>query len=89
MRSITASIWSPDPQVPPITTGVEPGARRIDRGEVSITAGASAPEKLVDEVIEAFAQRYEIKVEARVTAKENIAFNIPRELRAIEAAVAK
>jgi 4-hydroxy-3-methylbut-2-enyl diphosphate reductase len=43
----------------------------------------------VDEVIEAFAQRYDIKVEARVTAKESIAFNIPRELRAIEAAVAR
>jgi len=54
---------------------------------LGVSAGASAPEKLVDEVIEAFAQRYDIKVEARVTAKENIAFNIPRELRAIEAAV--
>ena len=56
---------------------------------LGVSAGASAPEKLVDEVIEAFAQRYDIKVEARVTAKENIAFNIPRELRAIEAAVAQ
>tara|TARA_R110002020_G_scaffold8652_16_gene34425 strand:- start:9396 stop:10367 length:972 start_codon:yes stop_codon:yes gene_type:complete len=56
---------------------------------LGVSAGASAPEKLVDEVIEAFAQRYEIKVEARVTAKENIAFNIPRELRAIEAAIAE
>ncbi|QQR35783.1 4-hydroxy-3-methylbut-2-enyl diphosphate reductase [Devosia oryziradicis] len=56
---------------------------------LGVSAGASAPEKLVDEVIEAFAQRYDIKVEARVTAKENIAFNIPRELRAIEAAVAR
>ena len=37
----------------------------------------------------AFALRYDIKVEARVTAKENIAFNIPRELRTIEAAVAR
>ena len=54
---------------------------------LGVSAGASAPEKLVDEVIEAFAQRYDIKVEARVTARENIAFNIPRELRTIEAAV--
>ncbi len=53
---------------------------------LGISAGASAPEKLVDEVIEAFAQRYDIKVEARVTARENIAFNIPRELRTIEVA---
>jgi 4-hydroxy-3-methylbut-2-enyl diphosphate reductase len=56
---------------------------------LGVSAGASAPEKLVDEVIEAFAQRYDIKVEARVTAKETIAFNIPRELRTIEAVVAR
>jgi 4-hydroxy-3-methylbut-2-enyl diphosphate reductase len=56
---------------------------------LGVSAGASAPEKLVDEVIEAFAQRFAIKVEARVTAKENIAFNIPRELRTIEAAVSR
>ncbi len=56
---------------------------------LGVSAGASAPEKLVDEVIEAFAQRFDIKVEARVTAKENIAFNIPRELRTIEAAVSR
>ncbi|HEV7292647.1 4-hydroxy-3-methylbut-2-enyl diphosphate reductase [Devosia sp. RR2S18] len=56
---------------------------------LGVSAGASAPEQLVDEVIEAFAQRYDIKVEARVTAKENIAFNIPRELRTIEAAIAR
>jgi 4-hydroxy-3-methylbut-2-enyl diphosphate reductase len=49
---------------------------------LGISAGASAPEQLVDEVIEAFAQRYAIKVESRVTARENIAFNVPRELRA-------
>ena len=60
------------------------GIRRL-----GVSAGASAPEKLVDEVIEAFAQRYDIKVEARVTAVENIAFNIPRELRTIEAAVGR
>ncbi|HEY0033907.1 MAG TPA: 4-hydroxy-3-methylbut-2-enyl diphosphate reductase [Devosia sp.] len=56
---------------------------------LGVSAGASAPERLVDEVIEAFAQRFAIKVEARVTAKENIAFNIPRELRTIEAAVSQ
>jgi 4-hydroxy-3-methylbut-2-enyl diphosphate reductase len=48
---------------------------------LGVSAGASAPEQLVDEVIEAFAQRYDIKVAARVTASENIAFNLPRELR--------
>ena len=56
---------------------------------LGVSAGASAPETLVDEVIEAFAQRYDIKVEARVTARENIAFNIPRELRTLEASVSR
>jgi 4-hydroxy-3-methylbut-2-enyl diphosphate reductase len=56
---------------------------------LGVSAGASAPEKLVDEVIEAFAQRFDIKVEARVSAIENIAFNIPRELRTIETAVGR
>lgn len=53
---------------------------------LGVSAGASAPEKLVDEVIEAFAQRYDIAVEARVTARENIAFNVPRQLRTVAVA---
>ncbi|MGJ8527041.1 4-hydroxy-3-methylbut-2-enyl diphosphate reductase [Maritalea sp.] len=48
---------------------------------LGITAGASAPEELVDEIIEAFGERYDISVSAKVTATENIAFNVPRELR--------
>jgi 4-hydroxy-3-methylbut-2-enyl diphosphate reductase len=49
------------------------------------SAGASAPEKLVDEVIEAFAQRYRLTVSTKVTAEERIAFNIPRVLRDLAA----
>jgi 4-hydroxy-3-methylbut-2-enyl diphosphate reductase len=52
------------------------GAERI-----GITAGASAPEVLVDEVIEAFAARYEVDVELVRTAEENVTFNLPRTLR--------
>ncbi|HEY8595553.1 MAG TPA: 4-hydroxy-3-methylbut-2-enyl diphosphate reductase [Devosiaceae bacterium] len=52
---------------------------------LGITAGASAPETLVDEIIEAFGERYAISVTSRVTAEENIAFNLPRELRVISA----
>jgi 4-hydroxy-3-methylbut-2-enyl diphosphate reductase len=48
---------------------------------LGITAGASAPEKLVDEVIEAFAQRFEIAVRASGEQREAIVFNLPRELR--------
>ncbi len=49
---------------------------------VGITAGASAPEVLVDEIIEAFKARYDATVETVTTAAETITFNLPRELRA-------
>ena len=48
---------------------------------VGVTAGASAPEILVEEVIDAFAARYSVKVELVQNAIETIAFNLPRELR--------
>ncbi len=48
---------------------------------VGITAGASAPEVLVEEVIAAFAERYTVSVEVVRNAEETIAFNLPRELR--------
>jgi 4-hydroxy-3-methylbut-2-enyl diphosphate reductase len=51
-------------------------------GSVGITAGASAPEVLVNEIIDAFRQRFDVTVEVVTTAEERIAFNVPRELRA-------
>jgi len=48
---------------------------------VGVTAGASAPETLVEEVIEAFRARFDVKLETVTTALERIAFNVPRELR--------
>ncbi len=48
---------------------------------VGISAGASAPEILVDEIVEAFQVRFECAIEHLVTAKETIAFNVPRQLR--------
>jgi 4-hydroxy-3-methylbut-2-en-1-yl diphosphate reductase len=48
---------------------------------VGITAGASAPEVLVTEIIDAFRARFEVTVESVVTTEERIAFNVPRELR--------
>jgi 4-hydroxy-3-methylbut-2-enyl diphosphate reductase len=53
---------------------------------LGISAGASAPEALVDEVIEAFAERYDIKVAASGQQRESIVFNLPRELRTAPAA---
>jgi len=52
------------------------GARRI-----GISAGASAPEVLVDEVIEAFRNRFSVRVETVRVAEENVEFKLPRELR--------
>ncbi|NRG19782.1 4-hydroxy-3-methylbut-2-enyl diphosphate reductase [Rhizobiales bacterium] len=48
---------------------------------LGITAGASAPEILVEEIIGAFADRFEVHVETVRTADEDIAFNLPRALR--------
>ncbi len=48
---------------------------------LGITAGASAPEVLVEEIIEAFARRREVKVEVVTTAVEDMYFPLPRELR--------
>jgi 4-hydroxy-3-methylbut-2-enyl diphosphate reductase len=48
---------------------------------LGITAGASAPEVLVEEIIEAFKTHFAAKVESVVTAEEDIAFKLPRQLR--------
>ena len=48
---------------------------------LAITAGASAPEVLVDEIIAALKTRYDVTIEDVVTREERIAFNVPRELR--------
>ncbi|MGI9386229.1 MAG: 4-hydroxy-3-methylbut-2-enyl diphosphate reductase [Methyloligellaceae bacterium] len=48
---------------------------------LGITAGASAPEILVDELIDAFSERYPVTVETIKTADENISFKLPRALR--------
>lgn len=50
-------------------------------GSVGLTAGASAPEVLVNEVIDAFRDRYDITVELVETAKERVEFKVPRVLR--------
>ena len=48
---------------------------------IGVTAGASAPEVIVEEVLDAFAERFDIDVELVTTAKENIVFSLPRPLR--------
>ncbi len=48
---------------------------------IGITAGASAPEILVDEVINALKSRYDVVIEQVETAKESVHFKVPRVLR--------
>ena len=49
---------------------------------IGITAGASAPEILVNEIVDAFRAHYEVTVENVVLREENVSFKLPRELRA-------
>jgi 4-hydroxy-3-methylbut-2-en-1-yl diphosphate reductase len=48
---------------------------------IGLTAGASAPEVLVNEVIDAFRGHYDVSVEKVVLREENVSFKMPRELR--------
>jgi 4-hydroxy-3-methylbut-2-enyl diphosphate reductase len=48
---------------------------------IGLTAGASAPEVLVNEVIDAFRARFDLTVEQVETAVEDIEFKVPRILR--------
>ncbi|HEX2257363.1 MAG TPA: 4-hydroxy-3-methylbut-2-enyl diphosphate reductase [Afifellaceae bacterium] len=48
---------------------------------LGLTAGASAPEALVEEVIDAFAERYQVNVETVRAAEEDVTFQLPRALR--------
>ena len=57
-----------------------------DLQTLGVTAGASAPEVLVEEVIGAFDQRYAVTVETVTTADEDMFFPLPRVLRGNEAA---
>ena len=52
-----------------------------DIRSLGVTAGASAPEVLVEEIIDAFARRYEVDVETVTTTNEDVFFPLPRELR--------
>ena len=48
---------------------------------MGLTAGASAPEELVTEVIDALKTRFAVTVELVETAQENVEFKVPRILR--------
>ena len=53
----------------------------IDIKSIGITAGASAPEILVKEVVDAWKERFDVKTHFVETATENVNFKVPRILR--------
>lgn len=52
---------------------------------IGITAGASAPELLVNEIIDAFRAHYDVAVETVTLREENVSFKLPKELREAQA----
>jgi len=48
---------------------------------LAITAGASAPEVLVERILDGFAERFDISVETLTTTAESMFFPLPRALR--------
>jgi len=52
-----------------------------DIASLGLAAGASAPEVLVEEIIDAFAERYSVSVENVSGPAEDVFFPLPRELR--------
>ena len=52
---------------------------------IGITAGASAPELLVNEIVDSFRQHYEVTVETVTLREENVSFKLPKELRGADA----
>ena len=49
---------------------------------LGVTAGASAPDVLVDELIDACRERFDVTLEEVITAEENIHFKLPKALSA-------
>src|SRR5207245_11670835 len=54
-------------------------------GTVLITAGASAPEEVVEECVAYLRQHFGASVESRTVREEHVSFPLPRELRVLAA----
>jgi 4-hydroxy-3-methylbut-2-enyl diphosphate reductase len=53
----------------------------VQAGEtVGLSAGASAPENLMDEVVAEFRNRFDVDFEEIAITKETVEFNVPRAL---------
>ena len=56
-------------------------ARLEGVASVAVSAGASAPEILVEQILDGLAERYTLEVETLTTREENMFFPLPRNLR--------
>jgi 4-hydroxy-3-methylbut-2-enyl diphosphate reductase len=63
---------------------IPPGAF-TGRETVLITAGASAPEDVVEECVAVLRERFGAAVESRTVREEHVSFPLPRELRVVSA----
>ncbi|HEY1631981.1 MAG TPA: 4-hydroxy-3-methylbut-2-enyl diphosphate reductase [Rhizomicrobium sp.] len=54
-----------------------------DAKVVGLSAGASAPEDLMDGVVAAFRERYDVTLTETAVTRENVEFNVPRVLAAV------
>ena len=59
------------------------GVRRL-----GLTAGASAPELLVEEVVAEARKRFDVSIEERIVARENVTFKLPGSLARAKSAAA-
>jgi 4-hydroxy-3-methylbut-2-en-1-yl diphosphate reductase len=50
---------------------------------VLVTAGASAPEVVVEDVLDFLREKFDASVEVRTLREENVSFPLPRELRVV------
>jgi 4-hydroxy-3-methylbut-2-enyl diphosphate reductase len=55
---------------------------------LGLSAGASAPEIIVDEIIDAFRERFDVSVDLAITATETEEFPVMRALRDVTLTVA-
>ena len=51
-----------------------------DAARIGVSAGASAPEDLVEDLIAAIAERFSVKIEEVSVAKEDVVFKLPKEV---------
>lgn len=73
------------PQAMLVQRGSDVDWRRLEGiARLGVTAGASAPEILVEEVIEACRSRFQVTIEEVTVTSEDVQFKLPRELRSAE-----